>query len=218
MILGEAKTILKYVAIIIACGTLIVLAVCIKGCSSNPITLRSIQVPRDSNFTPIVRGSYRPPSTPFSKKKLPVDLPSGIRERDVKQVITIGFDTSSHRPPKTVDIIETKTGEVFVLKDSAIKSVSVTVIEAPIFAVDLRFGVGLSIGVNGESHIHVSPAAIMAPFEWSGWLQAPIVVADLDGVGVGAQMRFYHDVYVGASRIWRYDLGTQAKINLNFVL
>jgi hypothetical protein len=171
----------------------------------------TITVQKDSTFAPIEHRSYQPSVLPFSSKKPPVKLPSNVRERDVERVVTVETE-----PGKPIDIIETKDGEVYVAKDTMISRVVVTKFQPPLFAFGLRFGAGLSVSRRGNQAV-VSPSAVFAPLEWNGWLHLPSGVIDLDGIGVGGQARIYHDIYLGAAKVWRYDDGTALKLTATFM-
>lgn len=212
------QTSLKYIAIIVACGTLIVMVVKLRSCGTSPNQSATISVPADSVFAPIVSRSYQPPSLPFSKKTIGIKLPKGITERDVKKVTTVTVRDVPHEPSKRINIIETNSGETFVEKDSSVESVIVTRVQRPLFVVGLSFGFGISIGATSENRPGVSPLAIVAILEWFGDLHAPVLVADLDGIGIGGQYRLYHDVFVGASRCWRYEGGSRVKATVAYVL
>jgi hypothetical protein len=210
------KEVLKYIAIIIVCATAIYGIAQIKGCGSNNVGPGSIVLPADTNFTPIEYKFYQPSSLPFSKKKSPVKLPAGMREKDVKRVVSVTVNDIPKSPPKKIDIIETKAGETFVYKDSSIQSVNILTFEPPVVGWDLRFGAGISMGLMNE-RIKFSPSAIIAPVEWMGWLRVPAVIADIDGFGAGGLVQVYYDIYCGPGLLWRYDQGTQLKIVISYL-
>ena len=168
-------------------------------------------VPHDPNFTPVIYGTYQPPSVPMlSSKKSGLKLPEGMSEKDVAKVTTI-----ERTEGKPIDIIETKSGEIFIAKDSTIRSVRVTMFEAPVFSFDWRFGFGASLGYR--ERFQFSPSVTFAPLEWYGKLHAPTLTADLDGIGVGGQLRVYHDIYLGPAHVWRYDVGSQFKATVHYM-
>jgi hypothetical protein len=209
---------LKYIALILAASIIALIIYRIERAVSHNDGATTINVPADSNFTPVENKSYRPPSLPFSPRKLPVKLPRGLKERDVKRVITIDVSGVPKHPPKEINVIETTSGAVFVQRDSSIESVSVTNVEPPILVFGLTFGVGATLGESRSGgRPELSPAGIFAPVQWDGWLHAPILVADLDGVGPGAEARLYHNIFAGAARLWRYDEGIQLKLLLSYV-
>jgi hypothetical protein len=207
---------LKYIAIILVAVVVLVFFFNIKSCGSANNAVQSTNVPIDSNFAPVTHQTYQPPSIPFlSKEKLPVKLPQGVKEKDVKKIIKLTVrDIPSGG--KEINIIESKTGEIFVQRDSSIVSIGVIDVRPPLIAFDFRFGAGLSLGKCGKG-LRYSPAVLFAPIEWDGWLQLPVVAADLDGIGPGAQIKIYHNIYLGAAQLWRYDVGQQSKIILSYV-
>ncbi len=211
------ERVLKYVAVIIAAVAIIVFIVKIRSCSSTGVTPRSTYVPRDSNFVPVTRQDYQPPSLPFSKRKLNIKLPAGVKEKDVSKIITLGVGNIAHDSTRSFDIIVTKNGEIFLQRDSSVQSLSVTTVTPAVLDFGIRFGFGIS-AAGFKYPVFIRPSLALAPLEWSGWLQAPTIVADLDGIGVGAQARIYHDVYVGAERLWLYDGESRIKVTLHYML
>lgn len=207
---------LKYIAAIVALITAIIVIARIRSCTSEPEGAQSVVVPIDSNFVPIGYGSYRPPSIPFVKGKLTAKLPQGMDESDVRRIVSIELQPTVESSRRTISVIETTRDEIYVARDSAIKSVSVVNVQPQIVSFDLKFGVGLSVGIWNDRP-GFSPAAAFAPVEWLGWLRAPVITADIDGVGIGAMARIYHDIYLGGARCWRYDTGNQSKITLAFI-
>ena len=212
------KLSLKWIAISIVCGIALAFLWRFGGCGNSDDNIVTTNTPEDSNFIPIQHKEYRPSSIPGVKGNLGTKLPKGVSESDVKEVFSIELapDSPSEKP-KHIDIITTKDGEVFVGKDSSlIRSITVTTIQPKILAFGFRFGAGLS-AYRASEKVKVSPSGFVAPLEWNGWLQAPIGVVDLDGVGPGIQAKLYHDVYVGIAQIWRYDLGTESKVTVSFM-
>jgi hypothetical protein len=210
------KDVLKYAGILLALAIALIVLSEFEGCpKETTYQPNTITVPKDTNFVPIENQTYQPPSVPvLSNKRSGFKLPEGVKETDVKKVISVEVKTDSAET-KTIDIIETKDGEIFIRKDSLIRSVKVTRFEPPVFSFGWRIGAGVSVGYNDR--INFSPSGVFAPVEWYGWLHAPIVQADLNGVGVGAQFRLYHDVYVGAVKSWNYNEGEQIKAVASFM-
>jgi hypothetical protein len=118
---------------------------------------------------------------------------------------------------KKIDIIETITGQVYVGRDPSVKSVAVTAVEPRLLSFGLRFGCGLSIS-RPDQEFALSPAAVFAPVRWSGWIDAPTLVADFAGFGPGAQLQIYHDLHLGAARLWLYQGGSRAELTLVYML
>jgi hypothetical protein len=210
------KDYLKAASVIIVCATIVFIVLQMKSCGKKASVSASVSSPTDSNFSQISHEEYKPSSLPFSGKKAPVNLPEGVEEKDVQRVVSIEVKDVPKSEPKKIDVVETKSGEIYVAKDTSVVSVKVTEFEPKLFDFDLRFGVGLSVGLP-SSGVRLSPAAVAAPIVWAGFIHAPIVVADLDGLGVGAQARLYHDIFVGAARFWRYDGGNQYKVLLSLI-
>lgn len=204
---------LKYIAVIVASAAVIVFVARLGSCGEKSVG--TVAVPDDPNFAPVARGTYQPPSLPFSNTTSGVELPEGMKEKDVARVISLEVRDVAKDPPKRINVIQTKRGDILVHKDSSITGVTVTTFEAQVFAIGMRFGLGLSMG-KGADRLSFSPVALFAPIEWLGWLHAPIIAADLDGVGVGAQAQVYHEIFIGVVRLWRFDEGTQAKIVLTY--
>ncbi len=204
---------LESLAVILVCVVILVLMFKLERCGEeNPHAASggSVVVPRDTSFAGIRQESYRPPSVPFSSKHLPAKLPEGVSERDVRQVTTIEVRSVPANPPKKIDIVETNEGDVYVMKDSSIVSVTLTTIEPPIFVLQARLGVGASFAPAG-GNLTISPAVGFFPVEWLGWLELPAAFADKDGVGLGAEARIYHDIFAGVSHLWRYGGTSQVK-------
>ena len=227
---------LKYIAIIIACGVLFYVIAALKSCNlkQSSMSQSTIVNPTDSNFAPVEHTTYQPPSLPaLSKTTSGIKLPKGLSEKDVKKVVELKLRTSVpvstndsmtqssfvNDSLTTLDIIETRNGDIFVKKDSLIQSVKVIHFEPPVFAFNLRFGAGVSAGYS-DRKINFSPVAVMSLVDWNVdkiKFQAPIVTADLDGVGLGAQFQLYNNLYFGAIREWRWNGESAINADLNFM-
>jgi len=211
----NTKVILKSIALLIIIGFLIYGIVKIQSCNVNPVDENGVSVPADTNYNPVTEQEYTPPSTPLSSKKLPVQLPKGVREKDVETVTTITMKPEHGKPSQKFDIIRTKEGETFVRKDSTIESVSVTTIAPPFMDWGIHFGAGITAG-KSES-VKLSPSLCVAPVQWFGWLQAPAGYLDIEGVGPGLQAKVYHDIYIGAAKIWKFEGGEQLKLTIQYM-
>jgi hypothetical protein len=141
-----------------------------------------------------------------------VKLPSGVSEPDLQRVTKILLKTGDE-----IDLIEKKTGEVYVLKDSVVREVEVIDVAPRALAFSPTMGLGASIGTLGD-RLRLSPALTVSVFEWWGWLHAPTAAADIDGLGGGAEVRLYHDIFIGAARLWRYDEGASVKLTIVYTL
>jgi hypothetical protein len=208
---------LKYLAIIVACVTSLVILNRLRGCASVQEGHRSRTDAPDSSFAPVTRDSYQPPSLPFSERRLGVKLPRGVSETDVKRIVSVEVTNIPPLQVKKIDIVETMSGQVIVERDSSVKSVNVTTVEPRLVSLEFRSGAGLSLSRDGSRTV-LSPAGVLAPVRWSGSIDAPTLVADLDGIGPGAQLQVYHDIHLGAARLWRFDGGYQAKLTLIYML
>jgi hypothetical protein len=106
---------------------------------------------------------------------------------------------------RPTDVIELKTGDLFIEKDSLLESVTVTEYEAPFLAWEPSLGLGISIGPNLlKGPPTISPSAGASVIQFLGRIDLPVLCADLDGIGLGARVKFYHDLSVGAALLWRY--------------
>lgn len=216
---GRMRTILQTIGGVIVLVVVIVLIVKFRGCRDvdhlDGGTI--VRVPDDTTFAPVHVKEYQPPSLPFSKKKLPVRLPKGMDEDDVARVVTLEIPPDTlGKKKRTIDVIETKKGDVLVSLDSGPFEVTVTEIVPPLISFSMRFGAGVTLG-RKDGQNTFSPAVMFAPVEWSGWLEAPFLTADLEGLGVGGQARVYHDVYIGIAKLWRYEEGSRIKLDLAFM-
>ena len=204
---------LKYISIIVVCAAVIYLIFQFRNCSKSTVSNPGVTVvPKDTNFQAVKQEVYRIPWALSTRKNPKVKLPVNIKEKDVKNVITV---ETKEKPGNPVDIISTNDGGIYVNKDSSISSVTVTSYQPPFFDIGLKFGAGISLGYNNR--VTVSPVVTVALGHWYGWLQAPVAAVDLDGLGLGMQAKLYNDIYGGAYKLWRYDSGSQIKLTLNYV-
>lgn len=209
---------LQYIAIIFVVALAIVVLAKLRSCKPEPqdLTGGTITVPADKNFMPVEHRTEQPSSWPWAKDKTPMKLPEGVKEKDVKQIISVKLEpTDSSSKGKTIDIILMNAGEIFVRNDSAIKSVTQTVIVPPLLDLRMTLGIGLSLSRQNES-FRVMPTGTFSPARWAGWLRAPQLVVDLDGIGAGASVKLYHDIDVGAAKIFNYGEGSQLKLTLTY--
>ncbi len=199
------KRVLTYSAIALLAIALALVAIRLSGFSCGGIGGRSRSVtetPLDTTFSPVKHTDYRVPTiASLSQKKGPARLPEGVSESDVKRVTSLKFRGGS----RATDIIELKTGELFVEKDSSLESVTVTEYEAPFLAWEPSLGLGLSIRPRfSEGPPTLSISAGASVIQFLGRVDLPVLCADLDGVGLGARVKFYHDLSAGACLLWRY--------------
>lgn len=181
--------------------------------------------PADSSFTPIDHRSYTPPLLPALSKRSAVPpvtkLPRGVRERDVRRVVQLEWKGV----PAPTNIIELKNGEVFVEKDSPLERVTVVDYNPPVLALGLFPGIGVSLGLEkgnvGEpwrNRAKLSPVLKASFVEVCGTVKLPMIAADLDGAGIGAEWTIYHDIAIGAALFGEYSNLNQRsfKVTLQF--
>lgn len=185
-------------------------------------TSRSFTVkPKDERFAETEYKTHQVSSNPFRDKTMKKELPIGVLDVDVEQIISVGVKPGDDSL-LTLDLIETKDGEVFLKRDSAVQFLQVTKFEPPVFSLCMRFGVGVTGAVSGGQGavsserwaVRFSPMVSVSLAEWNvarlNFL-APTLIADLNGIGAGAQVRVYHDIYLGVVREWGRDGGTEVK-------
>ncbi|TAK51455.1 MAG: hypothetical protein EPO24_15825 [Bacteroidetes bacterium] len=233
------KDTIKYIAIGVVCFTVIFLFTQVESCNAQTrVSEVGVEKSDDSTFLDVTRQTYREPFLSWGNEMEEFRLPAGVKKRDVKRVLSLKlYDDDAHLTPApllqgegkpslhkggTIDVIEMKDGHVWVGKDSPVESVTVTDFEEPIVAFDVRFGLGASFSASGTQdddgagRIRVSPAVVVAPQIWFGWLQLPVVTADLHGVGAGAQARVYHDVFLGATYHYGWYGDKRVKLIVDF--
>jgi len=209
---------LRNIAIIFVIALALVVVAKWRGCSK-PLesTSGTITMPNDTNYIPVKHEEAQPSSLPWAKNKLGVKLPEGVKEKDVKKITNIEYRTSNGDSGQTkeVSIIETKSGEIFVRKDSSIQSVTEIIIKPPLVEFSLTFGVGLSLTKRGE-FFRPMPCGTFTPVCWSGWLKAPLLAVDFEGIGLGAAVKLYHDIDIGAAKIYNFGESSQLKLIVTY--
>ena len=208
---------IKFGGVVIAAILVVVVIVRVNSCMD---TLQGVETnrtvtPADSNFNQIEHQVYRPPSLPFSKNTSGVKLPQGVREKDVARVTRLKWRGFEH----PTDVIELKTGEVLVEKDAELEDVTILEFAAPIMQLGLFPAAGISFPSSSRSRTGVvSPVGSLALVEWYGVVRLPSLSVDLDGIGVGAQVKLYHELYAGPLVLWRYEdtKETMVKITLQY--
>ena len=207
----------KVGGVVIAAILVVVVIVRVNSCMD---TLQGVETnrtvtPADSSFNQIEHQVYRPPSLPFSKKTSGVKLPQGVREEDVARVTRLKWRGFEH----PTDVIELKTVEIFVKKDAELEEVTVLEFVPPVFRVGLFPAAGISFPSSSQSRTGVvSPVGSLALVEWYGIIRLPSLSVDLDGMGVGGQVKLYHELYAGPLILWRYEdtKETMVKITLQY--
>lgn len=212
------KNTLLAVACLIALGILIMIGVKLYDVfiAPEPENVVTIETPADTNFVPVEKQTYQPPSFFFSKKTSGKKLPRGVKEEVVARVLTVKM-VAPNDSIYELDIIETKDGDVFIAKDDPeVKSVRVLTFAPKVFDINVRFGLGLSAGLRNEQ-VRIMPCGVMSLCEWWGAVQAPSLAADFDGVGPAIGVKLYHDIYLGAAWMWGYDGSRQIKASLSYM-
>lgn len=189
---------LKYASYIVVAITIAYVCATLKDCGTVGTMADRVVIPQDSAFLPIVERDYRPNPLPFNHASKPVSkLPKGTRESDVARTITI----VNHAKANTTLIIETKSGDVFIPKTEDTLSVLVTNYLPAVVSFGLNAGVGLSFDLSAK----FSPSVSLTFLKWYGIIDAPVLIADLRGIGGGIGFKFYHDIYVTPAMIWQYE-------------
>lgn len=178
-----------------------------------------IVTPQDSTFAPLEHRSYTPPSVqiPFLTKKKsghpPASLPVGVSEKDVKRVISLKYKDRT----EPVNIIEMKSGMIFVKKDSLLEEVTDWTYRPPIVEFGLFPGGGLSFAWQ-DSKLRLSPTMGFSLMDVCGTVRLPFISVDIDGLGAGIQAKLYHEIYIGPSIVWSFDdlSHKQIRISLNY--
>ncbi|MDP1675708.1 MAG: hypothetical protein Q8L88_02490 [Bacteroidota bacterium] len=202
------KEYLKYASYIVVCVTIAYVCLTLRNCGTVGESSDRTDTPADSAYLPIIVRSYTPKSTPFEKPVKPVSkLPKGVKEKDVKRVITISGK-------KLLQIIETKNGYVLVSKNGDSLEVAVTNYFDPIFEFGLFAGVGINLNAAAAA-----PSVSISFVKVCGNFLAPVVAADLRSIGIGIGYKFYHDITVTPLLMWNYsDTQRTIKLNLSYQL
>ncbi len=225
------ENILKYIAFILMCSVALVGILQLRDCGTTRDTSSlmptQIRKPADTSFIPVEHTVYQPPSLPFSKKNSGVRIPDGLKERDIAKVINLTIDkrklpfeeaSAGHDSLIQLDVIETLEGEIFVKNEPPLRFVRVTEFEPPLVYFAMNVGAGVTARID-DRRVKFSPACACSFVRWniSGLnLQAPLLVADFNGVGMGAQIKIYHDFYAGCHYQW-YFVG-ERRIQYEIVL
>jgi len=214
------RDVIKYITILAVTAAVLIIFFSAKDWLSVETKSERILIPSDSNFVEIAEQQYRPSSTPFEKpSNTPVMLPKGMKERDVKRVITIAKKLPVAQGDTVVvdetHIIETKSGDIFIPKQPG-KEIVVREIgyAAPILALSWKTSIGFSTSWTGS----LSPAIAAAPLEIAGTVRLPIFIMDLQGVGLGMGV-IYERFIFGMSRHWRFgDAEPSSKLTIMYSL
>ena len=208
------KDLLKYGIIALLAALAIVLVLRVDRCSHellDGVTGRgssvgmgnkySENIPSDTSFKPVEHATYQPPSLPFlSSRHGPARLPAGAGEKDVKQVVSLKWKGVK----RTTDVIQLRTGETYVEKDSLLEGVTVTDYERPLLAWEPAVGVGVSVLPRIQGAWQFSPSVSISALQWVGRVNIPVLCGDFDGIGFGVEATLYHDFSAGGAVLWRY--------------
>ena len=203
---------LKYTSYIIVALTIAYVCLTLKDCSTVRPQADRVVIPPDSAYLPIMTHDYRPNPLPFSGSSKPdVRLPKGVKESDVSRTIKIVNKANAN----TTLIIETKSGELFVPKQKDSLSIFVTNYLPSVVLFELHAGIGLSLDLAGK----FSPSASISFLKWYGSLNAPVLIADLHGIGCGIGFKFYYDIYITPAIRWQYaTLDKSLILNVSYQL
>lgn len=195
------KSIFKYSLWIILAVIVGALVVGLRNCGNPPRQMAGVVTPLDSNYLPVRVEQYRPPSLPFEHANPPVKrLPVGVREKDVRRVVTIAKISGP------LQLVETNDGMIYLPKDSSTSSITVTNYLPPVFEFSPEIFGGISLGLGGES-FSVLPSAGISVFNMCGSLHVPVIAVNPYGLGVGAGVQVIGNYYVGFSRdLWNWTL------------
>lgn len=166
----------------------------------------------DSTFADTREYDYKPVSTPFERKKIPlVRKPAGTSDKEISKAVRIIKKDSTGRRD-TTGIILTEDGQLLVDNaDGRIESVYIANYVPPILDWGLHLQVGISIWKKP------SPVIAIAPLEIEGCVQLPVVALDLYGLGIGANYRLNHYSF-GVIQHYSYLWEKQIKFTLTYNL
>lgn len=206
------KDYLKYITWIVLAVVALIIVFRVTGLFKNEQPEEvTVTTPSDSAFLPIHKREFKPSSIPFEKRtKPPVRLPKGIKEKDVARAIIItksgrgrtSGDLGAIRD--TIRLLELKNGSIFVegIEGIETKVEEITYVP-PILSWGLFTSSGISIGRSEEKFLF-SPMLAVSPLQISGVVQFPLLIADLNGVGIGAGYRYDKFVF-GITSHWQFE-------------
>ena len=202
-VLGEIEGAAKTAAIVIAGGMIAYFLITSNHACQGKLPAGVVQN-GDTNYTPVIKEKERPKSLP-TDSGIKEKLPAGVRQEDVSRIIDLvpTDRTGDFLPDKPAEIIETKSGEVYVRKDSAFALVKVIDIEEPIVRPGIFFFVGMTATVNDG----LAPAIGASLLVWDGKFGIPFVAADTKGISAGGDYIFHKDLGIGIGRRFDYKGG-----------
>ena len=173
----------------------------------NPTT-KTITVTQssDTTFHSTTHDTYRPPSLPSfieHHNAPPSNIPSNMRPKDVREIITV-----VKVPGDTTHIIIGKDGSVNVPKQNGeVLGVTVTDYLPPI----LDFDWYVKLGIDGNAD-KISPMIGIGFCEIYGRVELPIFTLDLNGIGVGVDVKIIEPISIGV--LFHDSWTTQKSIRL----
>jgi hypothetical protein len=184
------KEYFKYGIYLVITLTVAYICTTLRSCGEGGDTSAIVVTPADKSFSPVIKRSYKPASTPFEHPSKPsVRLPKGLPESDVKNVLIVVKsislnDSTIHRFIDSTAIIIAKNGSIYI--DTAqVKTVEMIAYEEPL----LRFGSFISLGVMLQQGLHLTLAAAFSPLQICGVVQFPFLALDTEGIGGGISAR-----------------------------
>ena len=169
----------------------------------------TVTTPKDTTFSQVTHDTYRPNSVPLleSTHTPPTRLPSNLKPKDVKEVITV-----VKKPNDSTRVIITNNGNVYVDRQNGkVENVTVTTYEPPI----LNFDLFPKLGIDGNTQ-KVSPFIGIAFLEICGKVDLPLFTVDLYGIGIGIDYQLFNPVSIGV--IYHDDWQTNKSIRLTLAI
>ncbi len=188
------KPLLTRIAIIAVCAAVFVFVLprsCtwIGGSSAPDSQVSTIFTPKDSAFAAVATKQHRPASTPFEKQKSPVKLPADLKETDVREAVRI-IGVSPDSTSDTTVVILAQDGHIYATGGRRSLRVERWQYLPPLLAFGVYSQFGLTISLPPAASAHLSPCLAVSFLQVDGRFQLGTLLADLDGVGIGAGYRF----------------------------
>jgi hypothetical protein len=180
---------------------LIILLLKFGSCTGeSPPKKTTMQAVPDDRYASVERGTYRPRSIPLLEPRPKRALPPGVDPLKVSRIVEIRLRKNAD----PLSVVELKTGEVLLERDSTVESVEVTDFTPPIFLTGLGFAVGLSLGMRDDGRWTIRPAGSVSALEILGTVRAPVFALDTDALGLIAETKIYHGIWAGLGVFWPY--------------
>ena len=147
----------------------------------------------DSTYIAPEQTHLRPTSIPFEPKTKPiVREPQGVPQEQIDHTYRIITKDSSGRKD-TTSLVVLKNGQALVdNKDGQVQQFLEQDYLPPIIA----FGLNLKVGLDAEVK-SISPAVGVSFLELYGEIQLPVLMLDLQGIGVGIDCKVLKQVSLG---------------------